>query len=297
MIVGPTAVGKTPLGLALAKKHTGEILSADSQQVWRGFDVGTAKASPAERTAVPHHLIDLADATETFDAARFVTLADAAIADIHARGKKAFVVGGTGMYLRMLEFGLCEAPPRDGAIRATLEAEARQKGLTTLHAELARLDPDSARRIHPNDPTRIIRAMEILRISSVPASRWRSSHGFATPRYRTLKLGLDIPRPLLYERINARVDAMIGGGLVEEVRALLARYSSSCQPFSAVGYREIVAHLEGKMDLATAISLTKKNTRHFAKRQLTWFRADPAVQWFHPEDASAIGEAVGRFLK
>lgn len=290
IICGPTAAGKTGAGIALAKRSRGEIVSADSQQVWRGFDIGTAKANLKDRTDVPHHLIDVADPEEHFDAARFVSLADAAIADIAVRGKIPFVVGGTGMYLRMLVSGLCEAPPGDPKLRAQIEKEIEANGTNAAHDRLREIDPASAARISPNDHTRIIRAIEIHELTGKPASEFRKRHRFEKRRYDALKIGLTLEREELYRRIDARVDRMIAAGLVEEVRGLLARHGASCQPFSAVGYREIVAHLRGEVELPEAIRLTKQMSRNFAKRQLTWFRADPEIRWCDP---AAIGPMIG----
>lgn len=294
IICGPTAVGKTDVGIELAEKFDGEIVSADSQQVWRGFDIGTAKANLAEKSRVPHHLIDIADPTEHFDAKRFVELADAAIEDIASRGKIPFVVGGTGMFLRMLEKGLCEAPPRDEDFRTHLEAEIERHGLWTFHDRLKEIDPESASAIHPNDRTRIVRALEICELTGMAPSALRKKHGFSKRRYDALKIGLDIDRGELYRRIDARVDGMMEAGLVDEVRSLLEKYDAACQPFRAVGYREIVAYLSGKIALDEAVTLTKRNTRRFAKRQLTWFKTDAEIKWFSPEDLDAITLAVKR---
>jgi len=296
IICGPTAVGKTQVGMQLAAGFNGEIISADSQQVWRGFDVGTAKANLTERSDIPHHLIDICEPTEHFDAERFVKLADGAIADIAGRGKVPIIVGGTGMYIRMLERGLCDAPPRDARFRKKLELEIESDGLWNLHDRLKEIDPESASAIHPNDHTRIVRALEIHHLADIPASEFRKKHSFAERRYDALKFGLTIDREELYRRIDERVDRMIENGLVDEVRSLLARHSAECQPFQAVGYREIVAHLNGRMNLEEAVRLTKRNSRHFAKRQLTWFRADPEIEWFSPDDLDAIAGAVREFM-
>ncbi len=293
IICGPTAVGKTRVGIDLAQEFNGEIVSADSQQVWRGFDIGTAKANLTERSEVPHHLVDIVEPTKHFDAARFVELADAAIADIQARGKRAFVVGGTGMFLRMLLNGVCDAPPQDADFRAELEREIAEQGLATLHARLAEIDPASAERIHPNDTTRIVRALEIQQLTGEPASTLRDEHRFAERRYDVQIFGLDLERTELYARIDARVDRMIEEGLVDEVRGLLEKYDESCQPFAAVGYREVVAHLRGELPLDETVERIKRNSRRFAKRQLTWFRADPAVRWSAPADALALLQEEG----
>ncbi len=296
IICGPTAVGKTQLSCELAKRFDGEIVSADSQLVWRGFDVGTAKPSPQERADIPHHLIDVADPAEHFDAARFVKLADAAISDITKRGRMPFVVGGTGMYIRMLLHGVCSAPPCDEKFRTELEDEIRGYGLPALHERLAKIDPDTAARISPNDHTRIVRALEIHHLAGEPASKLRDEHAFAEKRYKALKLGLNISREELYRRINDRVDGMIEGGLIDETRRLNDKYGECIQPFSAVGYSEILSHIKGRLSLDEAMRLTKQNTRRLAKRQLTWFRSDPEIKWFPPDNFEAICQEVEAFV-
>ncbi len=296
IICGPTAVGKTAVGIEFAKEFNGEIISADSQQVWRGFDVGTAKANLKERSSVRHHLVDICEATERFDAERFVKLADRAIVDIVKRKKVPFIVGGTGMYLRMLEKGICDAPPQDEEFRAVFEEEIESGSLIDQHEKLKKIDPESAAAIHPNDRTRIERALEIHYLTGIPASEFREAHGFTEKRYDALKIGLNIDRAELYQRINDRVDAMMEAGLLEEVRNLLAEHDSDCQPFKAVGYRELVAYLNGEMEYDEAIELTKRNSRRFAKRQLTWFRGDSEIEWFTPDALDEISAIIGNFL-
>lgn len=306
IILGPTAVGKTGLGIELAKRFAGEIVSADSQQVWRGMDIGTAKANLTERSEVPHHLIDVADPDEHFDAAQFVQLADRAIEDISLRGKRAFVVGGTGMYLRLLVNGLCEAPAQDAAFRAGLEDEINnssyqlsavgdqqlQNPLHQLHTRLKEIDPESASGIHPNDRTRIVRALEIYELTGAPASRFRNVHGYGEKRYDALKIGLNIDRETLYRRIDKRIDRMLDDGLLDEVRRLTETYGPDAQGLRAVGYREFVRHIKGELSLDTAVELSKRNSRRFAKRQLTWFRSDEEIKWFHPDEIDKIGHVI-----
>lgn len=292
IICGPTCVGKTAVGIELARRLGGEIVSADSQQVWRGFDVGTAKPTIAQRALVPHHLIDIADPTEHFDAARFVEMADRAIADIASRGRVPLIVGGTGMYLRMLVHGLCDTPPRDVEFRLEMQREIDNVSLSKLYERLQSIDPESAARIKQNDSTRIVRALEIYHMTGVAASELRQSHAFKGKRYDAKWIGLDLERPQLYARINARVDAMVANGLPGEVRVLREKYSDAVQPFSAVGYKEMSAHLRGEIDLAEAIRLIKQNTRRFAKRQLTWFRAETEIRWMPSEKITAIAETI-----
>jgi tRNA dimethylallyltransferase len=284
VICGPTAVGKTRASIELAKCFDGEIVSADSQQVWRGMDIGTAKANLTERSEVRHHLIDVVDPDEHFDAARFLELADAAIEDIASRGKRVLVVGGTGMYIRILLNGLCEVPPADEEYRSELENEIEKIGTWPLHDRLREVDQESAIQIHPNDRTRIIRALEIHHLTGIPASRFREEHGYGEKRYDSRKIGLDIEREELYRRINERIDKMLEQGLLDEVRGLVDRYGREAQGLTAVGYREFVRHLQGELSLDEAIDLAKRNSRRFAKRQLTWFRADPEIEWFNPDE-------------
>jgi tRNA dimethylallyltransferase len=296
IICGPTAVGKTRAGIELAERAGGEIVSADSQQVWRGFDVGTAKPTPSELARVPHHLLDCVDPAEHFDAARFVAFAERAISEIAARGKVPLVVGGTGLYLRMLVRGICGAPPRDPDVRRAIEAEVAERGVSAAHARLAELDSATAAKVAPNDRARIVRALEIFELTGIPASELRLQHGFGEQRYEALWIGLAIERAELYRRIDERVDRMIAAGLPEEVAALRKRHGDGVQPFSAVGYREILAYLRGEGTLEDAVRLIKRNSRRYAKRQLTWFRAEPELRWFSPEEWDRMAQAAEAFL-
>jgi tRNA dimethylallyltransferase len=289
-------VGKTRVGVEMAKRFEGEIVSADSQQAWRYFDIGTAKPDSDERSEVRHHLIDCLDPTEAFDAARFVSLADSAIEEIRGHGHMPFVVGGTGMYLRMLVHGVCDVPSRDEELRAELEGEISARGTEALHARLAEVDPESASWISTNDRTRIVRALEIHRLTGEPASRLRSEHNFCETRYDALKIGLAIEREDLYRRIGERCDRMVEAGLIDEVRRLLEEYGDGAQPFKAVGYREMLAHIKGEIGLEEGLALMKQSTRRFAKRQMTWFRADPAIRWFSPDDLEAISGEIEAFV-
>lgn len=295
IICGPTAVGKTRVSIELAKQFNGEIVSADSQQVWRGMDIGTAKADLTERSHVPHHLIDVVNPDEHFDAAKFLELADRAISDIGSRGKLPFVVGGTGMYLRMLVNGLCEAPPQDSEIRKQIEDEIEARGLQALHDRLGEIDPESALSIHPNDRTRIIRALEIYELTGMPANDFRKVHCYSEKRYDAFKIGLNIEREELYRRIDERIDCMLEKGLLDEVAVLMERYGSEAQGLRAVGYREFVHHLKGEVSLDEATELAKRNSRRFAKRQLTWFRADDEIKWYHPDEIVSMMPEFGPF--
>jgi len=292
-IVGPTASGKTALALELADRLGGEIVSADSRQIYRGLDVGTAKPTPAERVRIPHHCLDLVDPGESFDVARFRTAAAGAIAAIAARGHVPLVVGGTGLYVRALLRGLCPAPPRAPALRAELEAAVAAEGSAALHRRLATLDPAAAARVAPRDTVRIVRALEVALATGVPLSRWQAEHRFAERPYDALVIGLARPTAELDARIAARANAMVAAGFLDEVRALVARGVV----VDAVGYREMLACVDGRTDVATAVAATVRATRRFAKRQRTWFRREPDVVWHHPEaDVDAIVAATTAFV-
>jgi tRNA dimethylallyltransferase len=283
-LVGPTASGKSALGLALAERLDGEIVSADSRQVYRRLDVGTAKPTPAERARVAHHALDLVEPSAPFDVARFRAVADDAVRGIVARGRLPIVVGGTGLWIRVLLHGLCPAPPRHPALRAALEREVALHGAPALHGALAREDPDTAARVAPHDRVRIVRALEVVRASGVPLSAWQRAHGFADAPYEALVLGLAWPTDVLDARIAARVDAMVAAGFVDEVQALRAAGVPPDAPaLRAVGYPELWAALDGRTTVAAACAATVLATRRFAKRQRTWFRREPGIRWYHPE--------------
>jgi tRNA dimethylallyltransferase len=292
-IVGPTASGKSALAMALAERVGGEIVSADSRQVYRGLDVGTAKPTADERARVLHHCLDLVEPGEAFDAARFRRAATAAITLIVGRGRVPLVVGGTGLYVRALLRGLCPAPPRVAAIRDVLSAELARQGPAALHRRLADVDPALASRVAPRDGVRIVRGLEVAAATGVPLSRWQAEHGFREHAYDTLVIGLDRPVPELDARIAARARAIVAGGLLAEVAGLARRGAV----LDALGYREMRAHIEGRTDVDAAIAAMVRATRQFAKRQRTWFRREPGIVWYHPDrDREAIADAVDRFL-
>jgi tRNA dimethylallyltransferase len=282
VIAGPTASGKTSLAIKLARETNGEIVSADSQQVYRHFDIGTAQPSAEELAAVPHHLISVVDPLEPFSAARFQTLADAAIAEIASRGKRVIVVGGTGLYLRILLHGVVDAPPANPRLRAELEAQAEREGRVALHARLAEVDPPSAARIPPNDLVRIVRALEIHTLTGTPASTWRQEHGFSTDRYPFTLWVLTPERDTLYRAIDERTAQMFSRGLIDEARSLVERGYRDAPPMGSVGYHEALLALEGKVSVDEAIRLAAQATRRYAKRQLTWFRKEPSARLVTP---------------
>jgi tRNA dimethylallyltransferase len=285
LLMGPTASGKSGLALELCAQLPCEIVGVDSAQVYRGMDVGTAKPDAATRARVPHHLVDLCDPAEAYSAARFVADAGAAIAQVRARGRIPLLVGGTMLYFRSLQQGLSDLPPADAAFRAALAAEAARDGWPALHARLARHDPATAGRLHPNDAQRIQRALEILERSGTPASAHAPPAGGALAG-PVVKLALNPPeRRVLHERIAARFAQMMRDGFLDEVARLRARgdLSPDLPSMRAVGYRQLWAHLDGAGPLATAAERGVAATRQLAKRQLTWLRAEPGLAWLDPE--------------
>lgn len=293
VIVGPTAVGKTAVAVELALRLNGEVVTADSMQVYRGMDIGTAKPTVAERRGVPHHLIDVVSPDETFNAARYRDLAQAAIADIHRRGRLPIVSGGTGLYIRALleEFQL-PAPGAHPEVRTRLESDAERLGRVRLHERLAAVDPPTAARLHPNDVRRVVRALEVYEVTGIPLSEHLAAARERLPRYFTVSVGLTRPREELYRRIEERVDQQLASGLVDEVRSLLARYTLNQTARQALGYKEIIAYLEGETTLAEAVERLKRETRRYAKRQYTWFRRDPHIVWFDLSEYPTLAAAV-----
>ncbi len=280
VIIGPTAVGKTAFGLSLAHDLAAEIVGGDSRQIYRYLDIGTAKPDVAQRRAVRHHLIDVVNPDETLNAARFARLAWGCIRDIEARHKQPLVVGGSGMYIRALTDGLFRGPGANPRLRAALEAEAHTLGVYALHRRLAEVDPTAARRIHPHDRVRMIRALEIYTLTRTPISQWQHQWQNSLGHESFVFIGLRRERDDLRRRIAARTEAMLQLGLEEEVRTLLARgYPPTLPPLQSVGYGEIVAYLAGAFDLAGAQELIERHTWRLAKRQMTWFRRLPSIHW------------------
>lgn len=293
IICGPTAVGKSEIALKLAEKYGGEIVSADSQQVWRGLDIGTSKPTPEDLRRVPHHLIDVATPGEKFDVARWVELADTAIGGIRARGRIPFVVGGAGMYIQTLLYGLCEAPPQDSEIRMALRREIETDGLPSLYHRLSVIDPGAvdpkvSGKIHPNDTTRILRSLEVFELTGLPLSHFHEVHRGRPPRIDAVQIGLDRNRAELHARIDHRVDWMMMNGWDEEVRDLFRFYSADAQAFSSIGYRQIIRVLRGEMSRESAVEEIKKMTRQYARRQWSWFRRDGNIRWFGPGEIEKI---------
>ena len=299
-IVGPTGIGKTALGIALAQRFGGEIVSADSRQIYRQMDIGTAKPTPTERTAAPHHLVDIVPPDALLTLAEFQERAFAAIADIHARGKLPLLVGGTGQWVKAVieGWGIPRVPP-DPALRAQLQAEADAVGAAAFHAKLAAVDPAAAAKLDFRNVRRVIRAMEVYLKTGVPISVHQKK---TPPPYRILQIGLTMPREQLYRRIDARIEAMMAAGFLAEVESLLAQgYGLELPSMSGLGYRQLGRHLCGEISLEEAVVLTKKETRRFIRQQYNWFRLDdPAIRWIDVsiEDAASVAVSLCReFLR
>lgn len=276
-IVGATATGKTAVALTVCERIGGEIVGADSVQVYRGFDIGSGKPAVEALRGVAHHLIDVIDPDEAIDAARFAALADAAIADVHARGRVPVIVGGTGLWLRALIRGLVDVPTVDPEVRAQLEARWEQDGALAMHAYLRAVDPRSAETIHPNDKLRVVRALEVYEQTGEPMGTLREQHALGAPRYRTLSYLLQVPPVHLVERQRQRIAEMLDAGWIEETRALMQRYGANVRALSAVGYRQIVAHLSDHTPLEDTRVEIERATRVYARRQTTWFKSDRDV--------------------
>ncbi|MBX7256797.1 MAG: tRNA (adenosine(37)-N6)-dimethylallyltransferase MiaA [Candidatus Hydrogenedentes bacterium] len=288
-VVGPTGSGKTALAIEVARRLNTEIISADSMQVYRGMEIGTAAPTAEQLAAVKHHFVGVLEPDCEFSAGEFQRQARMVVDTLNARGKVAVVAGGSGLYVNALIDGLFDGPPKDDTIREELHREAESGA--PLYEQLQSVDPEYAAIILPGDLRRIVRALEVYRLTGQPMSRLHREHRERTHAYSAVLVALDFPREELYRRINERVDAMVAAGFVEEVRALLERgYRSEVERLRSVGFREMAAYIDGKQTLAEAIETTKQQTRRFAKRQLTWFRADDRIHWL-PVTGSSFTEA------
>lgn len=296
-VTGPTCTGKSSLAISLAEKFNGEIVNCDSMQVYKYFDIGTAKPDHVMREKIPHHLIDFVEPQEEFNAARFQEHAAAAIEGILKRGKQPILVGGTGLYLRALIYGLFEAP-KDTGLRKRLQDQYSDNPLQ-FYDTFKKIDPDYAMRISFKDKLRMVRAMEIFLLTNKKVSELEKDHGFKEPRYDILKIGLKNERDELYERINRRVDEMFAQGWIREVQEILSvGTSETVKPFSSIGYREILLYLNNSISHEDMIKDIKQHTRHYAKRQFTWFAKEKNMHWFqYPEDTERITSAITEFLK
>jgi tRNA dimethylallyltransferase len=299
LLLGPTGSGKTALSLALGERFGGEIVSCDSVAVYRGMELGTAKPSAAERARLPHHLIDVADPDQPFTAGQYSRAARLALQQIALRGRLPIVTGGTGLYLRALTEGLFAGPSRQEGLRRRLRRSHERHGSGWLHRLLSRLDPASAARIHANDTPKLIRAIEVCLAGRQPLSQVLGDAALARDPlsgFRLLRIGLNPPRPALYDRLNRRAAAMFSAGLVEETRGLLARYGP-VKTLDSLGYRQALAVLAGTLSEEAAIAAAQQGHRNYAKRQLTWFRREPEVHWItsfgdDPETLRATAELV-----
>jgi tRNA dimethylallyltransferase len=298
VICGPTGLGKTAVSIELAIELHGEIIGADSMQIYRYMDTGTAKPTLDEQARVPHHLIDIVDPDEPFDAAMFAKMAGEMIMKLHIEGIVPFVVGGTGLYIKALVHGLSHAGPADTNIRKCLKEAELLHGSGFLYEKLSKCDPVAAESIHPNDTYRIIRALEVYEATGMAISQYSKDHGFEKRRFDVLKIGLHMEREALYDRINQRVDAMIGEGLVDEVNMLLGRgYSEDLKSMQSIGYRHMVDFIKGRITWEEAVRTLKRDTRRYAKRQMTWFKADPEIVWAEPEQLGYIKRLIKKFLR
>jgi tRNA dimethylallyltransferase len=303
VVTGPTASGKSQAALELAERFEGEIVNADSMQVYRLLDVGTAKPPAGDRARVPHHLFDVVDPDVQYDAARYARDAEEAIATIHARGRVPFVVGGSGLYIRALLEGLSVGVGRSPELRAALEAEdarARAAGdPALLHRRLAEIDPETAGALHPNDRVRVVRALELHAATGVaPAVLQRRAREPAASAWRVLQLALDPGAEALARRIDRRCEAMIAGGLLQEVRKLRdLGYGAELPSMRAIGYRHMQPVVDGLDTLANVLEAMKRDTRRFARRQRTWLRGVPDIEWMAPDPFEALVQRVKRFLE
>jgi len=296
VICGPTCVGKTQLSLKLADILKGEIVSFDSRQIYRLMDIGTAKPKEEERGKIPHHLIDLVYPDEKFTAADYGKRAREAIRQIQRRGNAAIAVGGSGLYLKALTEGFFEGPGADEDLRRKLEREAQEFGEPRLFKRLKEIDPQAAERIHPHDRVRIIRALEVHQLTGKPISAWQQEGDYQKFPISFVKIGLNMDRTELYQRIDCRVEMMISAGLLDEVEALRRRgYTPKLKALKTVGYQELFDYLEGEFNLPKAIEKIKLNTRHYAKRQLTWFRKDKEITWMNVEKNNLLQNILNNF--
>ncbi len=298
IICGPTGSGKTAVAIAMATAFKGEIINADSMQVYRFMNIGTAKPSPTEQARIRHHLIDIIDPDDSFNAALFAKIASEKVVDIHEQGIVPFVVGGTGLYIKALVHGLFDAKATDPEIRNRLKKQALEQGTIALYERLQRYDRTAARRIHPNDIFRIIRALEVYEITGKAISDYHKEHRFKEQPFEFLKLGLDVNRETLYQRINRRVEEMIMAGLVNEVKSLLKMgYTPELKSMQSIGYRHIIAFLEGRLSWEQTLKIFKRDTRRYAKRQLTWFKHDSEIHWLEPDRIDDLQVLIASFLQ
>ena len=297
IVCGPTGSGKTNFAINLAQKLNAEIVGADSMQIYRYMDIGTAKPTLKEQVAAPHHLIDVIDPDASFNAACYVKMADKAIGDILKRGRTPLIVGGTGLYIKALIHGLFTTPKVNHDVRQRLKEELKRKSDKDLHQYLEKVDPITAARINVHDTQRVIRAIEVFKSMGQPISLAQKGHGFDLQRYQTIKIGLKMERKALYSRINLRVDAMLDEGLLDEVKKLLEMgYQPKIKSMQALGYRHMIHFIMGKLSFKEAVRTLKRDHRRYAKRQMTWFGADKEIHWLTPDQKNTALKLIQDFL-
>jgi tRNA dimethylallyltransferase len=297
VVAGATGTGKTSVAIELARHFGGELVGADSVQVYRGFDIGAAKPTASELGDVRHHLIDVFDPDQDVDAMTFAKLADTAIGEIRGRGHLPIIVGGTGLWIRALVRGLVAVPPVDPALRSRLEAAARNEGAAALHAKLTEVDPLAAELIHPNDALRIVRALEVYEQTGTALGALRAAHALGAPRYQAMFVVLEMDRSLHEALIERRAEQMLGAGWVDEVRALRERWGDQVRPLGSVGYRDVLAHLRDGISLDETLRRVRKSTRVYARRQRTWFKGEPGVSWRCESDELRSPEGLERIAR
>jgi len=302
-IVGPTAVGKTDLSIAIAKRFQGEIISGDSMQIYKGMDIGTSKITEEEKEGIPHHMIDIKEPEESFSAAEFQHLVKGHIEDISGRGKLPIIVGGTGLYIQAALYNYNFAKePRDESKTKHLEQQIEKFGITPFYQRLEKIDPEQAKKIHPNNHRRVIRALEIYETTGMTMTAYQKQQTLTTP-YDFLLVGLDMDREILYNRINTRVDKMVDNGLVREVQSLYDNGLENTQAMKAIGYKEFIPYLKEEDTLEHSVELLKRNSRRYAKRQITWFKNKMPVTWYFIDPASieekfsSILDNIAGFIK
>lgn len=296
-ICGPTGIGKTGFAISLAKKFNGEIIGADSMQIYKHMDIGTAKPDADERTMAPHHLVDFLDPACDYDAGKYADETDKAITQIIDRGKLPIIAGGTGLYIRALLYGLFRGSPACNKTLDRLTLELAEKGNLLLHKRLSLCDPKAAQKIHPNDSFRLIRALEVYETTGEAISQRQKDHNFSKQRYQSLTFGLTMDRKILYERINKRVDIMIDQGLLHEVETLVKKgYPLDLKSMQSIGYRHMGMFMKGEVDFEEAVRLLKRDTRRYAKRQFTWFNKEPGLIWIEPGQIHRAFDLAKKFL-
>ncbi len=297
VICGPTGIGKTSFAISIAQRINGEIIGADSMQIYKYLNIGTAKPDPEEIKLIRHHLVDFVDPKTDFDAGLYIEKADKAIEDISSRDKIPIIAGGTGLYIKALLHGLIRVEPICDKTLSQLTQELEKKGSLSLYKRLVKYDPNAAKKIHPNDSFRVIRALEVYHTSGHKISDRQKTHNFDAFRYNTLKIGLTMDREQLYQRINQRVDIMVNRGLLKEVTGLVDQgYSFDLKPMQSIGYKHMAMFINNEVDWEEAVRLLKRDTRRYAKRQFTWFNKDKDINWFKPSQISRAQSLVKEFL-